>query len=94
METDGRGHIVVDDRMATTNPRVFAAGDVTTLPQVHVAALSGARAPSAVRAGGNRLRTQQWSVMRLSPAPGPLTFKLLEGVAWLAGASALLDPSE
>lgn len=42
VNTDHRGHIVVDDHMATTNPLIFAAGDVTSLPQfVYVAALSG-----------------------------------------------------
>ena len=55
--TDGRGHIVVDDRMATSNPLVFAAGDVTTLPQfVYVAALSGAiAAEHALRGTGRRI---------------------------------------
>lgn len=57
VDTDPRGHIVVDDRMATTNPRVFAAGDVTTLPQfVYVAALSGAiAAEHALRGTGRRI---------------------------------------
>jgi mercuric reductase len=42
VDTDEGGHVVVDDRMATSNPRVFAAGDVTALPQfVYVAARSG-----------------------------------------------------
>ena len=42
VETDPRGHIVVDDEMATSNPRVWAAGDVTTGPQFeYVAALQG-----------------------------------------------------
>ncbi|MGH3452327.1 MAG: mercury(II) reductase [Haloechinothrix sp.] len=60
VETDSRGHIVVDDRMATTNPRVFAAGDVTTLPQfVYVAALSGAiAAEHALRGVGRRIDLQ------------------------------------
>lgn len=42
VDADAHGHIVVDDHMATTNPLIFAAGDVTTLPQfVYVAARSG-----------------------------------------------------
>ncbi|CAN5860061.1 mercury(II) reductase [soil metagenome] len=42
VDTDTRGHVTTDRRMATSNPLVFAAGDVTTLPQfVYVAALSG-----------------------------------------------------
>lgn len=38
-----RGEVVVDSRMRTTNPRVYAAGDVTMGPQfVYVAAYQGA----------------------------------------------------
>lgn len=57
VELDSRGIIVVDDRMATTNPKVFAAGDVTTLPQfVYVAARSGAiAAEHALRGTGRRI---------------------------------------
>lgn len=39
---DRDGFIVVDEHMRTTNPKVFAAGDVTTLPKfVYVAAAGG-----------------------------------------------------
>ncbi|GIU92824.1 MAG: mercuric reductase [Acidimicrobiia bacterium] len=57
VEVDSRGHVVVDDTMATSNPRVFAAGDVTTLPQfVYVAALSGnLAAENALRGTGRRI---------------------------------------
>ena len=57
VDVDQRGHIVVDDRMATTSPSIFAAGDVTTLPQfVYVAALSGAiAAEHALRGIGRRI---------------------------------------
>lgn len=42
IETDDRGAIGVDDHLRTTNPRVFAAGDVTLAPQfVYVAAYQG-----------------------------------------------------
>jgi mercuric reductase len=42
VDLDGRGHIVVDDELRTSNPAVFAAGDVTTHPQfVYVAAADG-----------------------------------------------------
>lgn len=42
---DGRGAIVVDDRMRTSAPNVFAAGDCTTQPQfVYVAAAAGTKA--------------------------------------------------
>ena len=57
VDTDQHGHIVVDDQMATTNPKVFAAGDVTTVPQfVYVAALSGSiAAEHALRGTGRRI---------------------------------------
>jgi len=57
IDVDARGHVVVDDRMATTNDTVFAAGDVTSLPQfVYVAALSGAiAAEHALRGTGRRI---------------------------------------
>lgn len=42
VDVDQRGHVVVDDTMQTSNPAVFAAGDVTPHPQfVYVAALGG-----------------------------------------------------
>ena len=40
--TDERGFVTVDDRQRTSNPRVFAAGDVSGAPQyVYVAAQTG-----------------------------------------------------
>ncbi len=42
VKTDERGFIVVDENQRTTNPRVFAAGDVSGAPQyVYVAAQTG-----------------------------------------------------
>ncbi len=42
---DGRGSLVVDDTLRTTNPRAWAAGDCTPAPQfVYVAAYEGALA--------------------------------------------------
>lgn len=42
VKTDDRGFIVVDDTQRTSNPRVFAAGDVSGAPQyVYVAAQTG-----------------------------------------------------
>jgi len=57
VEIDPQGRIVIDDRMSTTNNKVFAAGDVTSLPQfVYVAALSGAiAAEHALRGTGRRI---------------------------------------
>lgn len=42
IELDGRGGLVLDEALRTTNPNVFAAGDVTGAPQfVYVAAAQG-----------------------------------------------------
>jgi mercuric reductase len=42
VKTDERGFVVVDDNQRTTNPRIFAAGDVAGAPQyVYVAAQTG-----------------------------------------------------
>lgn len=54
--TDRRGFVVVDENQRTTNPRVFAAGDVSGVPQYvyvaaqtgHVAAAGALGQPSAV----------------------------------------------
>ena len=57
IDTDARGAVVVDAGLATTNPRVWAAGDVTTTPQfVYVAAASGnIAAENALRSAGREL---------------------------------------
>ncbi len=57
VEVDRRGHVVVDDTLATSNPAVWAAGDVATLPQfVYVAAASGnIAAENALRGTGRSL---------------------------------------
>jgi len=42
VKTDARGFLIVDDNQRTTNPRIFAAGDVSGAPQyVYVAAQTG-----------------------------------------------------
>ncbi len=54
VDTGPRGEIVVDEHLRTTNPRVFAAGDVTLGPQyVYVAAHEGAVAAENAL-GGSR----------------------------------------
>lgn len=55
VELDGRGAIRVDETLATTNPRIFAAGDVTGSPQfVYVAAAQGALAAENALTGSGR----------------------------------------
>ncbi|MEJ7704371.1 MAG: FAD-dependent oxidoreductase [Geodermatophilaceae bacterium] len=54
MKTDERGFVVVDEQQRTSNPRIFAAGDVTGGPQfVYVAAATGkAAALNAINTTG------------------------------------------
>jgi mercuric reductase len=55
VETDQRGAIVVDEQLRTTNPRVFAAGDVTLAPQyVYVAAYQGGLAAENALTDANK----------------------------------------
>ncbi len=56
IELDERGSLVLDEELRTTNPRVFAAGDVTGAPQfVYVAAAQGTLAADNAIAGASRL---------------------------------------
>lgn len=57
VETDRAGRVLVNDTLATSNPKVWAAGDVTPNPQfVYVAAASGRiAADNALRGSGKRL---------------------------------------
>jgi len=57
VQVDPRGAVIVDDGLATSNPVVWAAGDVTTTPQfVYVAAASGnIAAENALRGAGRTL---------------------------------------
>lgn len=57
IERDERGNIALDEELRTTNPRVFAAGDVTGAPQfVYVAAAQGTvAAENAVSDAGRRM---------------------------------------
>ncbi len=55
VETDQRGAVIVDAQLRTTNPRIFAAGDVTLCPQyVYVAAYQGGLAAENALSGTNR----------------------------------------
>ncbi len=56
VETTTGGTIVVDDRMRTSVPHIYAVGDCTTLPQyVYVAAAAGTRAGINMTGGDDRL---------------------------------------
>ncbi len=52
VDLDDRGNIVVDDRLRTTNRRIWAAGDVTGLPQfTHTAGVNGSLAATNAMLG-------------------------------------------
>lgn len=52
---DERGHVVIDDRLRTSNRRIFAAGDVTgKLPFTHVAGVQGGYAATNALLGLRR----------------------------------------
>jgi mercuric reductase len=57
IELDGRGGLVLEETLRTTNPDVFAAGDVTGAPQfVYVAAAQGTlAAENAIRGKERRM---------------------------------------
>lgn len=58
VKTGSRGEIIVNDYLQTTNPRIYAAGDVTLDPQfVYVAAYEGAIA-AANAIGGQHKKIQ------------------------------------
>lgn len=57
IEIDDRGAVVVDEQLRTTNPRVWAAGDVTLAPQfVYVASYEGKLvAENAIKGAGRAI---------------------------------------
>ena len=56
VQADERGFVTVDDRQRTSNPRVFAAGDVSGAPQyVYVAAQTGKTAAVNALGGDDRV---------------------------------------
>lgn len=65
VKTDERGFVVVNDQQGTSNPAVFAAGDVSGAPQyVYVAAATGrAAALNATGAAGARPATVDYTGM-------------------------------
>lgn len=55
VRTGGRGEVVVDPQLRTSNPRIFAAGDVTGAPQfVYLAAAHGGVVADNALAGAGR----------------------------------------
>ncbi len=55
VEVDQRGFVVVDRRLRTTNPRIWAAGDLTGHPQfTHIAGVHGSLAATNAVLGAHR----------------------------------------
>ncbi|MFQ5709702.1 MAG: mercury(II) reductase [bacterium] len=55
VELDSRGFVVVDEHLQTSNPKIYAVGDVTTLPKfVYVAAAGGGTAAENALNGNAR----------------------------------------
>jgi len=56
VDTNGNGEIVVNERMETSVPGIYAAGDCSNMPQfVYVAAAAGSRAGSNMTGGDAKL---------------------------------------
>jgi mercuric reductase len=80
-----RGEIMVDDRLRTSNPRVFAAGDVTLGPQyVYVAAYEGTLAAENAL-GGDRLLDLRAVPGVMFTSPSIASVGLTEAAARQAG---------
>jgi len=86
VKADDRGFVVVDAQQATSNPRIYAAGDVSGGPQyVYVAAATGrVAALNATGAAGPRPATVDYTGM-----PGVVFTRPQLGTAGLTEAQAL-----
>lgn len=81
VRTDSRGHIITDSRMRTSNPLVWAAGDVTSQPQfTHLAGVHASVAASnAVLGLRRRISTAVPRVTYTSPEIATVTSTEIEG---------------
>ncbi|MDP9987343.1 pyruvate/2-oxoglutarate dehydrogenase complex dihydrolipoamide dehydrogenase (E3) component [Arthrobacter oryzae] len=76
---DDRGHVLTNEHMQTTNPLIWAAGDVTTHPQfTHLAGVHASVAASNAVLGLRR---------RISPAVPRVTYTSPEIAAVISGGS-------
>jgi mercuric reductase len=90
VETDDRGAVIVDAGLATSNPTVWAAGDVTTMPQfVYVAAATGnIAAENALRDAGRTIDLRTMPSVTFT-APSIASVGLTEAAAGEAGYSVM-----
>jgi mercuric reductase len=85
VKTGTRGEVVVDDHLRTSNPDVYAAGDVTLAPQfVYVAAYQGALAAENAL-GGSRAADLRAVPAVMFTNPAIATVGLTEAQARAAG---------
>lgn len=90
--TDGRGAIVVDEHQRTSNPAIYAAGDVTGDPMfVYVSAHTGAvAAENALR--GDRVRRDLLAMPRVTfTDPAVASVGLTEAEARRSGANVVVS---
>jgi mercuric reductase len=81
-----RGEILIDERARTTNPRIYAAGDVTLGPQfVYVAAYEGALAAENALNGDARRLDLRFVPGVIFTSPAIATVGLTEAQARAAG---------
>jgi mercuric reductase len=91
VETDASGAVVVDDQMRTTNPRVYAAGDVTGEPMhVYVAAHAAAIAMENAFGGDERIDLSVTPAVTFTD-PGVATVGLTEREAREAGIEPIVS---
>ncbi len=92
IDTDSRGHVVVDAMLQTTNDRVYAAGDVTNHPQfVYVAAMGGnIAAENALRGTSRKIDFRTMPRVTFT-APTIASVGLTEEAAGAAGHTVIVS---
>jgi mercuric reductase len=90
VEVDGRGFVAVDEHLRTTNPRVWAAGDVTASAQfVYVSAAEGAIAAANAIGGEGRTTDYRTLPRVMFTSPQVAAVGLTEAQAAAAGHNTI-----
>ncbi len=89
VELDGKGFIKINDRMETTNPNIYAVGDVTNRPKfVYVAAAAGGIAAANALAGEGKSLNLQFMPDVIFTDPQVASVGLTEAEATAKGYDA------
>jgi len=89
VELDGKGFIKINDRMETTNPNIYAVGDVTNRPKfVYVAAAAGGIAAANALAGEGKSLNLQFMPDGIFTDPQVASVGLTEAEATAKGYDA------